>query len=701
MRAAAKTLAHAFTSSRWVAKRSQRVHNIVRATSSTTAPSPLLRRNPRERPADGPTYSFDLDSARVAQLRFLAFHGCGTRYTVLYRECDKADEQPKGGVGRRGRNRAAKEVSDDVGFDAGELESTGEGDGPGWRVRLANSQEITLNALKEMTPRDMALAALFDDDFGDARLYRRGEERWTASTAAPKWPEELLASLDERGAGVHGANAVTCVDGSYFLELMELSAFPTPVIFPHGAWRLPGVGPTVQGNFRNLASAANGVDAIDALSALVNNGAGPEANGRLTGELPGRGRIQLGVDGGRAGVGSAYAAVTENKVTVTFAEGSLGLGFAPLDWERQFGAQVWDVDDDSAAAEAGVVPGMVFTHIRGKSVEGWTFSEIDGEFDGPRPLEVKFNTKVPGAERLYAVEMIAEEVTEALLRRKDPEMETFDFEEPGAVFEESTAAVIWREEPSTIFFGDAGSTTVVHHDIIGQVELCHVLSGSKLLAAAPWGKSSEKLLRKAGARGLLSDGKDDGELEEGGVLSAPVHRPLTPDEIALLKHDDLAVVLARPGDCVAFSSICAHFATNGANEPCAAVFHGILTPASTHVLASHPERLDPFSDEEIDEDGFDGHLTGRAVLEELIPAGKDVITDYSAVDKIDSAMAKESGEKGWRMNRKMRGKAGDAAVKQRFAEAVLKMDSARDVSKAPKTWTSASRTVFYVEPVIK
>ena len=30
------------------------------------------------------------------------------------------------------------------------------------------------------------------------------------------------------------------------------------------------------------------------------------------------------------------------------------------------------------------------------------------------------------------------------------------------------------------------------------------------------------------------------------------------------------------------------------------------------------------------------------------------------------------------------GKAGDAAVKRRFAEAVLKMDSARDVSKAPK-----------------
>ena len=616
---------------------------------------------------------------------------------MLYREYAKPDDQTKGGVGRRGRNRAAKEVSDDIGFDAGELESTGEKDGAGWRVRLADAREITLNALDEIAPREMALAALFDDDLGDARLYRRGEERWAASTAAPMWPERLLASLDEGGGGVYGANAVTCVDGSYFLELMELSAFPTPVLFPHGAWRLPGVGPTVEGNFRNLASAADGVDATGALSALVNDGAGPDAIGRLTGEVPGRGRVQLGVDGGRAGVGSAFAAVTDNEVTVTFPEGPLGLGFAPLDWEQKVGAQVWDVDDDSAAAEAGVVPGMVFTHVNGESVQGWTFDEIDGKFDGPRPLEVKFNTKVRGAERLYAVEMIAEEVTEALMRRNDPEMESFDFEEPGAVFDDSTAAVIWREEPSTIFFGDAGSATVVHHDIIGQVELCHVLSGSKLIAATPWGKPSEELLRKAGARGLLSDGTDDDEVEDGGVLSAPVHRSLTPDEIDLLAQDDLAVVLARPGDCVVFSSACAHFATNGAKEPCAAVFHGILTPASTHVLASHPERLDPFSDEEIDEDGFDGHLTGRAVLEELLPDGKDMIADYSAVDKIDSARAQETGETGWRMNRRMRGKKGDAAAKRRFAETVLKMDAARDVSKAPATWKGADKTVFYVE----
>ena len=140
---------------------------------------------------------------------------------MLYREYAKPDDQTKGGVGRRGRNRAAKEVSDDIGFDAGELESTGEKDGAGWRVRLADAREITLNALDEIAPREMALAALFDDDLGDARLYRRGEERWSASTAAPMWPERLLASLDEGSRGVYGAKAVTCVDGSYFLELME------------------------------------------------------------------------------------------------------------------------------------------------------------------------------------------------------------------------------------------------------------------------------------------------------------------------------------------------------------------------------------------------------------------------------------------------------------------------------------------------
>ena len=47
--------------------------------------------------------------------------------------------------------------------------------------------------------------------------------------------------------------------------------------------------------------------------------------------------------------------------------------------------------------------------------------------------------------------------------------------------------------------------------------------------------------------------------------------------------------------------------------PCAALFHGALTPASVAVLAAHPERLNPFSEDER-EGEFAKHLTGAEVL---------------------------------------------------------------------------------------
>ena len=83
----------------------------------------------------------------------------------------------------------------------------------------------------------------------------------------------------------------------------------------HGAWRLEGLGPGAP-DFHSAAAAVSGaaqrkgggagaqaqgvskgpeggapLDAVGALRAL---GSTPHAGGRLTGELPGRGRIQLG-----------------------------------------------------------------------------------------------------------------------------------------------------------------------------------------------------------------------------------------------------------------------------------------------------------------------------------------------------------------------------------------------------------------------
>jgi hypothetical protein len=117
-------------------------------------------------------------------------------------------------------------------------------------------------------------------------MYAREDgERWSARRAAPSWPREILDALELNG-GIAGADALVCVDGGYFLELMRVSAFPTPVLFPHGAWRLrgagPGVGPRDENSFRAFAEAfrddkSEPLDAVAALhaaarGALINAG---------------------------------------------------------------------------------------------------------------------------------------------------------------------------------------------------------------------------------------------------------------------------------------------------------------------------------------------------------------------------------------------------------------------------------------------
>jgi hypothetical protein len=48
-----------------------------------------VTRLPRERASHGPTYAF---GAAGTKLRFLAFHGCGARFTVLLRDSPKPSE---------------------------------------------------------------------------------------------------------------------------------------------------------------------------------------------------------------------------------------------------------------------------------------------------------------------------------------------------------------------------------------------------------------------------------------------------------------------------------------------------------------------------------------------------------------------------------------------------------------------------------
>ena len=675
-----------------------------------------MTRLPRERASHGPTYAFGAAGTAEAKgalrLRFLAFHGCGARFTVLLRD--------------------RPEPSEAGGFVAGELERVDSKTGDsktgvvGWRFRSAKRDTKNVPALDAFDGAALVALALFDEDLGSRRMYAREDSgKWSARRAAPSWPRHIINALDANG-GVSGADALVCVDGGYFLELARLSAFPTPVLFPHGAWRLrgagPGVGP-VSGNcsFRAFAEAFRGVDAVAALRAAargalrdagVADDAFPSSTrasavlaatpGRVTGEIPSRGRSNLGDAGGAAGLDAALDAVSDRVATVRFPDGPLGLGFAPYDWDEGTGAQVWEVEDGSVAARNGVVAGMTFRSMRlaesaeTTSCSDASFEDIDAAFDAPRPIEVTFQSKAPNVERLYAVEMRAEHVAGGLQTKKTGAAESAaEFREPGAAF---AAATVWREARATVFVGDAGSGTPPHHDIVAQIELCHVMRGSKMLAAAPWGEPSDELLRRARPG---DDDDDDDDEEDESLLTVPTHRALTEPERAILERTpELCVVHARPGDTVAFSSAAAHFAVNGAAEACACAFHGVLTPASAHTLAAHFERLDPFSREELTAAGFSEHLTGRLVLtEEMRETGEDVARRDAANDAARDAAESQ------RLRSDEIGRDAEEVLAARFREAARRMDEARDVARsgdgkahsgtAVEAWPEARRTTFF------
>ena len=102
----------------------------------------------------------------------------------------------------------------------------------------------------------------------------------------------------------------------------------------------------------------------------------------------------------------------------------------------------------------------------------------------------------------------------------------------------------------------------------------------KMLAAAPWGEPSDEPCAGRGQGDDDDDNDDDDDEEEDeSLLTVPTHRALTEPERAILERTpELCVVHARPGDTVAFSSAGAHYAVNGAAEPCACAFRTASSP---------------------------------------------------------------------------------------------------------------------------
>lgn len=165
---------------------------------------------------------------------------------------------------------------------------------------------------------------------------------------------------------------------------------------------------------------------------------------------------------------------------------------------------------------------------------------------------------------------------------------------------------MWQEPYSRVFVGDPGSATLLHNDLIPQIELCHVLSGVKVLGVASW-EHTPTLLQKYGGSALETEGQPS--------IYIPAHRKLSAEEKELLLSPAVSLLLGRPGDLVVFSSAAAHFATNGLREVSTAIYHGGLTPATIPRLCADPKGLSPFSSAERSGE-YSQHLTGQDLVQE-------------------------------------------------------------------------------------
>jgi len=191
---------------------------------------------------------------------------------------------------------------------------------------------------------------------------------------------------------------------------------------------------------------------------------------------------------------------------------------------------------------------------------------------------------------------------------------------------------LWSEAETKAFIGEAGSLTSAHVDIAPQLEVAHGLAGIKLLGVASHG-ATQRLFEEHGEHGSArtaakeeddddDDDDDDDEEddkweeEEGGrpATCIPTDRPLQTHEEALLDEPEVTLVRLMPGDCVAFSSAALHFASNGADEMNAALYHGLVTEASLPRLQEAARREGALGEEE---DVPFGVLSAADVLRDL------------------------------------------------------------------------------------
>ena len=425
--------------------------------------------------------------------------------------------------------------------------------------------------------------------------------------AAPHWPAPVRERLARRGLSGPGTVAF---DAGWFLTELATSALDHPILLPDGASKLGLKGlqraaAILSAVTLAVAADAHGASGADGLARLLGCALDAEqpvehalawsGDGRLIGEFEGGELAQLGTDiddGCRVALGTGLLRV------VFPALEPLGLGLGPLVLTGAAdpcakvihtdsvgaGCVVGEVDPGGAAERAGVVPGMTLSHLSGPSLrlpprgpdalsfEG-VLDAIDTRRSMGRPLTITFETAAP-ITHLYAVEMPAAATLHALAATVDggPWVQSPDVGVGASLDALCGRDLVWREDTPRLFLGEAGSVTGAHTDMCPQVQMAHALAGTKLLGVA----SQRATPRLRGEHAPDGQGEDDHNFEREAT-SAPTDRPLTERGSRLLGDPEMTIAVLRVGDLAVFDSGALHFASNGAEAVCGAVYHGLMT----------------------------------------------------------------------------------------------------------------------------
>jgi len=242
--------------------------------------------------------------------------------------------------------------------------------------------------------------------------------------------------------------------------------------------------------------------------------------------------------------------------TASLESRPFGFEVVPRKWTK--GAVIRAVGRGSSAEEAGCRAGDLVIAVNGSDALNAPWEEVAALIsEGELPLSMEVAQPVL-SDPLYLREASPNLLRSlAGLRSARSARELFP-----RVRDAFAGTMELVEKEPLLFAGDGGSASHVHTDSDPQVQMCHVLHGTKLFGVAEGAAaSSVDWISRWGA----------GAQPE---VSLPADRELPAAQAAWLESEGVSVVAGSAGDVLLFWGGSPHFGANALGAgPCVAFFH--------------------------------------------------------------------------------------------------------------------------------